>query len=91
MNEHNQPNNTRRKAMRKHHGAGLKATKKRKHEREIADILKAIEAAIEALAAKGLICDSGRRRNGQICWELTELGKQMGPNELEAAVKATKQ
>ena len=51
----------------------------------------AVREAFKELEAKGLIRDSGYRRDGQICWELTELGKQISPSELEAAEKATKQ
>jgi len=32
--------------------------------------------AREELVAMGLLRDSGRRRGGEIVWEITELGKQ---------------
>ena len=36
-----------------------------------------VRAARASLVAEGLIRDSGRRRNGQIVWVITELGKQV--------------
>jgi hypothetical protein len=36
-----------------------------------------VRAAREELVAEGLLRDSGRRRNGQIVWVITELGKQV--------------
>jgi hypothetical protein len=41
------------------------------------DRFRDIVKAREELVAQGLLRDSGRRRNGQIVWVLTELGKQM--------------
>jgi DNA-binding PadR family transcriptional regulator len=34
-----------------------------------------IKETREELVAKGFLRDSGRRRNGQIVWEITEAGK----------------
>ena len=36
-----------------------------------------ILAVRKELAAKGLLRDSGRRRNRQLLWEITELGRQV--------------
>jgi hypothetical protein len=40
--------------------------------------------AREALVEMGILRDSGRRRNGQILWELTELGKECGDEIIDA-------
>jgi hypothetical protein len=45
--------------------------------------------AREELVAEGLLRDSGRRRSGQIVWEMTEKGKQLAAEQL-AADKAVK-
>jgi hypothetical protein len=37
--------------------------------------LERVERAFEELAEMGLVEDSGRRRNGQVAWVLTPLGK----------------
>jgi hypothetical protein len=38
----------------------------------------------EKLVAMGMLRDSGRRRNGQIVWEITELGKAYAENTFNA-------
>jgi hypothetical protein len=43
--------------------------------------------AIETLAAMGLVQDSGRRRDGQIVWEITKLGRVHGQDIISAAKK----
>ena len=37
-----------------------------------------INIALKKLEAKGLVCDSGERRNGLIVWKLTPAGKKFG-------------
>jgi len=43
--------------------------------------------AIEDLVRKGIVRDSGRRRHGQIVWELTEIGRAHGRDILDAEDK----
>jgi chromosome segregation and condensation protein ScpB len=44
-----------------------------------------IETTIQSLVERGLVRDSGRRRNGQIVWVITELGKVYGKDIIDAA------
>jgi hypothetical protein len=41
--------------------------------------------ARDELVAMGILRDSGRRRNGQIVWEITEAGKAHGKDMIDAA------
>jgi hypothetical protein len=50
--------------------------------RSVEEVLK----ACEELAAMGLIQDSGRRRNGQIVWVITPLGR-LWPELLDESSK----
>jgi DNA-binding MarR family transcriptional regulator len=43
--------------------------------------------AIEELVRKGIVRDSGRRRHGQIVWELTEIGRAHGRDILDVEDK----
>jgi DNA-binding MarR family transcriptional regulator len=42
-----------------------------------------VQAALRSLHKRGLIEDSGMRRDGQICWQLTPLGRACEANQLE--------
>jgi hypothetical protein len=46
-----------------------------------------IVKAREELVAMGILRDSGRRRDGQIVWELTEIGRAYGHDINDAAQK----
>jgi hypothetical protein len=41
------------------------------------------EQIMRSLADMGLVEDSGRRRNGQVVWVVTEYGLALGPNALD--------
>jgi hypothetical protein len=43
-----------------------------------------INIALKELQAKGLVCDSGERRNGQIVWKITPAGKKFARRQDKA-------
>jgi DNA-binding PadR family transcriptional regulator len=42
-----------------------------------------IEKAIEKLVERGLVRDTGRRRNGRIVWATTEVGRNISGENLD--------
>ena len=64
-------------------GRKARAIGSQTHARLKSDIVK----ARKELVAMGIVRDSGRRKDGQILWELTEIGRAHGQDIIEAAQK----